>query len=118
MEADLPDFTTVCTSKQDLEIRIWRVLLWLSAELHDLGDVQATDATSMDRVAASQNYAKRTDRTFEAVKTTLLSDCKTGAVLDIHCSMKQPHDSKISWQMVKHNFNKLNVLTANKGYDW
>ena len=116
--AELPDFTTVCTRKQDLEMRIWRVLLRLSAELHNLGDVQAIDATGMDRIAASQHYAKRTNYTFEAVKTTLLSDCKTGAILDIHCSMKQPHDSKIGWQMVKRNLDKLNILTADKGYDW
>jgi len=57
--ADLPDFTTVCMRKQDLEMRIWRVLLRLSAEVYDLGAVQAIDATSMDRIAASQHYAKR-----------------------------------------------------------
>jgi len=56
---ELPDFTTVCTRKQDLEMRTWRVLLRLSAELHD---------TDMNRLAASQHYAKRTDYTFEAVK--------------------------------------------------
>jgi IS5 family transposase len=32
--------------------------------------------------------------------------------------MKQPHDSKIGWQMVKCNLDKLNILTADKGYDW
>jgi len=31
--------------------------------------------------------------------------------------MKQPHDSKIGWQLIKHNLDKLNVLTANKDYD-
>jgi len=91
--ADLTDFTPVCTRKQDLEVRIWRVLLRLSAELHDLGDIQAIDATGMDRIAASQNYAKHVNLTFEAVETTLLSDCETSVILDIHCSMKQPHDT-------------------------
>ena len=91
---ELPDFTTVCTRKQDLEMRIWRVLQRLSAELHDTGEIEAIDATGMDRVAASQHYAKRTNYTFEAVKTTALIDCKTGAILDIHCSMKQPHDRR------------------------
>jgi len=32
--------------------------------------------------------------------------------------MKQLHDSKIGWQMVKRNLDKLNILTADKGYDW
>jgi IS5 family transposase len=79
--ADLPDLTTVCTGEQDLEMRIWRVLLRLSADLHDLGDVRAIDATGTDRIASTQHYGKRTNYTFEAVKTTLLSDCKTGAIL-------------------------------------
>ena len=69
--ADLPDFTTVYACKQDLEMRIWRVLLRLSGELHDTGEGQAIDATGMDRIAASQHYAKRTNYTFEAVKTTV-----------------------------------------------
>jgi hypothetical protein len=30
---ELPDITTVCTHEQDLEMRIWRVLLRLSARL-------------------------------------------------------------------------------------
>jgi IS5 family transposase len=115
---ELPDFTTVCTRKQDLEMRLWRVLLRLSAELHETGEIQAIDATGMDRVAASQHYAKRTNYTFKAVKTTVLIDCKTGAILDIHCSMKQPHDSRIGWQMIKRDLDKLNILTADNVCDW
>ena len=99
-------------------MRIWRVLLRLSAELHDFGDVQAIDATGMDRIAASQHYAKRTNYTFEAVKTTLLTDCETGAILDIYCSMKQSHDSKIGWQMVKRNLDKLNIRLCSFGTPW
>jgi IS5 family transposase len=99
-----PDFTTVCARKQDLEMRLWRVLLRLSAEIHGTGEIQVIDATGMDRVAASQHYAKRTNYTFKAVKTTALIDCETGTILDIHCSMKQPHDSKIGWQMVERNY--------------
>jgi len=72
----------------------------------------------MDRVAASQHYAKRTNYTFKAVKTTALIDCKTGAILDIHCSMKQPHDTQIGWQLLKRNLDRVTILTADKGYDW
>ena len=32
--------------------------------------------------------------------------------------MKRPHDSKIGWQMVKRNLDKLTILTADKEYDW
>ncbi len=32
--------------------------------------------------------------------------------------MKQLHDSKIGWQTVKRNLDRLNILTADKGHDW
>ncbi len=74
---DLPSFTTACTRKQDLEMRIWRVLLRLSVELHDLGDVQAIDATSMNRIATSQHYAKQTNARSSRVPTRyLVRDCR------------------------------------------
>ena len=115
---ELPDFSTVCARMQRLKMPVWRVLLRLSAELHETGEIQAIDATGMDRISASQHYAKRTNYTFKAVKTTALIDCKTGAILDIHCSMKQPHDTQIGWQVLKRNLEKVTVLTADKGYDW
>ena len=114
----LPDFTTVCARMQDLQMPLWRDFLRLSAELHDTGEIQAIDATGMDRIAASHHYAKRTNYTFRAVKTTVLIDCTTGVILDIHCSMKQPHDSQVAWQLLMRNLDKLNTLTADKGYDW
>ena len=115
---ELPDFTTVCTRMQKLKMPIWRRLLRLSAELLDTGEIQATDATGMDRVVASQHYAKRTNYTFRAVKTTALIDCKIGTILDRHCSMKQSHDTQIGWQLLKRNLDRGTILTADKGYDW
>jgi IS5 family transposase len=116
--SQLPDFTTVCARMQELKMPVWREFLRLSAELHDTGEIQAIDATGMDRIAASQHYANRTNYTFKAVKTTALIDCSTGVILDIHCSMKQPHDSQIAWQLLTRNLDKLSILTADKGYDW
>jgi hypothetical protein len=55
---------------QDLKMPLWRDFLRLSAALHDTGEIQAIDATGMDRIAASSHYAKRTNYTFRAVKTT------------------------------------------------
>jgi len=116
--AQLLDFTTVCARMQELKMPLWRDVLRLSAQLHDTGEIQAIDATGMDRVAASQHYAKRTNYTFKAVKTTALIDCSTGVILDIHCSMKQPHDSQVAWQLLTRNLDKLSILAADKGYDW
>ena len=57
----LPDFSTVCGRKQELKMDIWRTFLGLTSDLHDLGEIQAIDATGMNRIAASQHYAKRTN---------------------------------------------------------
>lgn len=81
MEAvGLLGFTTVCARMQELKMPVWRRLLQLSAGLHDTGEIQAIDATGMDRIAASQNYAKRTNYTFRTVKTTALNDCEADIV--------------------------------------
>jgi len=116
--SELPDFTTVCARKQQLKMAVWRTLLRLSADLHDTGNVQAIDATGFDRHSASHHYANRTNYTFKSVKTTALVDCETSIVLDIHCSMKQPHDTQVGRQVLMRNLNRLQTVTADKGYDW
>ena len=113
----LPHFTTVCHAKERLYMPNWRRLLALSADLHDLGDVQAIDASGFDRIAASRKYANRTNYTFKAMKTTVLVDCDTGTILDIHASTKRPHDTKIARQVLTRNLDRLSVITADKGYD-
>lgn len=115
---ELPDYSTVCARWQQLKMRVWRVLLRLSADLHEIGELQAIDATCIDRIAASQHFAKRTDYTFEDVKTTALVDCSTGVILDIHCSVKQKHDTRIGWQVLVRNIDNLKTVLADKGYDW
>jgi IS5 family transposase len=102
---ELPDFTTMCARKQDLEMRIWRALLRLSASVHDCGDVQAMDSTSLAQHKPSHNYAKRVEDTFESVKITLLVDCDSGAILDVHCAMTLPHDTQIAWRVLTRNLH-------------
>jgi len=115
---ELPDFTTVCHRKQALKMRIWRVLLRLSVTLHDLGEIQAIDATAFERRAVSRHYGNRVGYYFQRVKTTALVDCSTGVFIDIHCSMKQPHDTQIGRQVLTRNLDQLHTITADKGYDW
>lgn len=116
--SELPDVTTVCVRKQQLKMAVWRTLLRLSADLHETGDVQAIDATGFDRHSASRHYANRTDYTFRSVKTTALVDCETSTGLDIHCSMKQPYDTQVGRQVLTRNLDRLQIVTADKGYDW
>jgi len=115
---ELPDFTTVCTRKQDLEMRIWRVLLRSSASLHEFGDVQAIDATGFKRHDASRHYVLRVGYNFDDIKTTALVDCDSTAILDVHCSMKQPHDTQVGRQVLTRNLEQLKTITADKSYDW
>jgi IS5 family transposase len=113
----LPHFTMVCHAKEWLYMPNWRRFLALTGDLHDLGEVQAIDASGFDRIAASRTYAKRTDDTFKAMKTTVLVDCESGTILDVHCSIKRPHDTRIGRQVLSRNLDRLSVLTADKGYD-
>lgn len=115
---ELPDFTTVCARKQALKMRVWRVLLRLSVNLFDTGEIQAIDSTSLAHRSSSHNYAKRVKNTFESVKTTLLVDCSTGAILDVHCSMNLPHDTQIAWQVLMRNLDHLGTVVADKSFDW
>jgi len=88
--ATLPHSSTVCTRKQDIPMRQWEALLESSVEIYWLGDVQGIDATGIDRVQASQHYAKHTEYTFEGVKTTGLIDCGTSVILDIQFDETTP----------------------------
>ena len=115
---ELPDFTTVCTRKQDLEMPVWRRLLQASADLFETREIQAIDSTSLAYRVASRNYAKRIGDTHESVKTTALVDCDTGAILDVHCSMSLPHDTQIAWRVLTRNLSNLGTVVADKGFDW
>jgi IS5 family transposase len=115
---ELPDFTTVCARKQALKMRVWRVLLRLSVNLFDTGEIQAIDSTGLAHRSSSHNYAKRVKGTFESVKTTLLVDCSTRAILDVSCSKNLPHDTQIAWQVLTRNLEQLGTVVADKGFDW
>lgn len=115
---ELPDFTTVCSRKQDLKMPVWRTLLRLSADLFETGEIQAIDSTSIAHRSSSHNYAKRVKGTFESVKTTLLVDCATRAILDVHCSMNLPHDTQVAWQVLTRNLGNVETVVADKGFDW
>jgi IS5 family transposase len=79
--------------------------------------VAAIDASGFDRIAASSRYTRKADYCIQSLKTTLLVDCSSGAILDIHCSTNKPHDIPIGEQVLKRNLDKLSVVAADKGYD-
>lgn len=114
---ELPHYTTVCHAKERLYMDSWRQFLDVSSDLHELGEIQAIDASGFDRIAASRKYAQRTNYTFQSVKTTILVDCSSGTILDVHCSTKQPHDTQVGRQLLARNLTRLSTITADKGYD-
>lgn len=114
---ELPHPSPLCRAMDRLTMALCRALLDRTTTLRELGDVAAIDSTSFDRVAASRRYAERTDYRFLAMKVTLLVDCQTGTILDIHCTTGRPHDTKIGWQVLRRNLDRLDAITADKGYD-
>lgn len=91
---ELPDSSTVYKAMDRLTMTMIRQLLQRTISLFALGEIKAIDASGFDRVAATRRYAHRTEYRFVAIKTTLLTDCKTGAILDIHCATSRPHDTQ------------------------
>jgi IS5 family transposase len=114
---ELPDFTTVSTRKQDLEMPIWRRLLQSSADMFDTGEIQAIDSTSLAYRVASRNFVKRVSDTHESIQTTALIDCDTDVILDVHCSMSLPHDTQIAWRVLTRNLSDLGTVVADNGFD-
>jgi len=115
---DLPHHSTLVKAFDRLEMKIWRVLLRLSAQLHDTADHAAMDATFFDRETASKHYCRRTNYRVQTLKTTALVDTKTQAVLDVHCTTEKRHDTQIGWQLALRNAGEIASLAADKGYDW
>ena len=117
-EGDLPDHSTLVKAFDRFEMKVWRVLLRLSAQLHDTADHAAMDATFFDRETASKHYCRRTNYRVQTLKTTALVDTKTQAVLDVHCTTEKRHDTQIGWQLALRNAGEIASLAADKGYDW
>jgi IS5 family transposase len=101
-----------------LTMALFRALLQQTVSVHELGDVAAIDASVFDRVAASRRYATQTGYRFQSLKTTILVDCSTGVILDVHYATTKPHDTKIGWQVLRRNLGRRSTITADKGYDW
>jgi IS5 family transposase len=117
-EGDLPDHSTLVKAFDRFQMKIWRVLLRLSSELHDLSGHAALDATFFDRENASKHYCRRTNYRVQTLKATALVDTETQAIRDVHCTTEKRHDTQLGWQVACRNAGDLTSLAADKGYDW
>jgi len=117
-EGDLPHHSTLVKAFDRFKMKLWRVLLRLSSELHDLSGHAAIDATFFDRENASKHYCRRTNYRVQTLKATALVDTESQAVLDVHCTTEKTHDTQLGWQVACRNAGDLHSLTADKGCDW
>ena len=117
-EGDLPHHSTLVKAFDRFKMKLWRVLLRLSSELHDLSGHAAIDATFFDRENASKHYCRRTNYRVQTLKATALVDTESQAVLDVHCTTEKTHDTQLGWQVACRNAGDLHSLAADKGYDW
>lgn len=115
---DLPHHSTLVKAFDRFEMEIWRVLLRLSAQLHDTANHAAMDATFFDRETASKHYCRRTNYRVQTLKTTALVDTKTQAVLDVHCTTGKRHDTQIGLQLALRNAGEIASPAADKSYNW
>ncbi|QIO24843.1 IS5 family transposase [Haloarcula sp. JP-L23] len=113
----IPAPSTLCKAFARLEMAVWRVLLNVSLADLPLNGVTGIDASGFDRAHASTHYTKRTNRSIQQLKTTLLVDTATNAVFDVHVTTTRKYDTQIAPQVVKRNAASIEVLTGDKGYD-
>ncbi len=116
--ADLLAPSTLCKAFDRIEMSVCRVLLRQSAQLHDLSEHAAIDATFYERDRASRHYCHRTNYRFQALKVTKLVDTATQAVFDLHCSTTlDGSDADLCEQIARRNAGDLRSLAADKGSD-
>jgi len=115
---DLPDHSTLVKWFERIKTALWRVLLRLSAHLHEPSGHAAIDATFFDRENASKHYCRRTNYRVQTLKTTALVDTESNVILDVHCTTEKRHDTQLGWQVARRNAGDLHSLAADKGYDW
>lgn len=113
----IPTPSTLCKAFGRLEMAIWRVMLTLSLPTVPRKRIAGIDASGFERAHASTHYTKRTNLKIQQLKTTLLVDTASKAVLDIHITTTRTHDTKIAPQVVKRNAGTITVLLGDKGYD-
>jgi len=109
--------STLWRSFQRVPTRVWRQLLDRSAAACDPGEHGAMDATFFDRQAASSHYIDRSDRHTRTLKTAVLVDTDSCAVIDVHCSAHWPHDTQVGRRVALRNTEEIESLAGDKGYE-
>jgi IS5 family transposase len=116
--ADLPDNSTLVTWFDRIKTALWRVLLRLSSQLHDVSGHAAIDATFFDRETASSTTAvgrsivsRRSKR-----QRSWTRKAKPFWMFTVRPRIVTTHSS--AGQVDRRNAGDLPSLAAHKGYDW
>ncbi len=114
--ADHPGPSTLYKAFDRISMSVCQVLLRQSAQLHDLSEHAAIDATFYDRSPASRHYCQRISYRVQKLKVTKMVDTASQAVIDVHCSMNRDgSDADLAEQIDSRNTGDLRSLAADKG---
>jgi len=113
--ADFSAPSTLYKAFDRISMSVCRVLLRQSAQLHDLSEHAAIDATFYDRSPASHHYCQRINYCVQKLKVTKLVDTASQAVLDVHCSTnREGSDADLAEQIARRNEGDLRSLAATR----
>jgi len=113
-----PDHTSFSKWDREFPMKELRRLLRASAEQAGLSGTASIDASGFQRDQASSHYRNRVGYSFNAMKTTLLVDTESLAVMDAHFTTKKAYDGHIGLQVFRRNAGDLQTLLADKMYSW
>jgi len=113
-----PDHTSFSVWDREFPMQELRRLLRASAEQAGLSGYSSIDASGFQRDQASSHYRNRVGYSFNAMKTTLLVDTESLAIMDAHFTTKKAYDGHIGLQVFRRNAGDLQTLLADKMYSW
>ena len=113
-----PDYTSFSNWDKEFPMQELRRLLRASAEQAGLSGTASVDASGFQRDQASSHYRNRAGYSFKAMKTTLLVDTESLAIMDAHFTTKKAYDGHIGLQVFRRNAGDLHTLLADKMYSW
>lgn len=113
-----PDYTSFSKWDSEFPMQELRRLLRRSAEQAGLTGTASVDASGFQRDQSSSHYRNRAGYSFNAMKTTLLVDTDSLAIMDAHFTTKKAYDGHIGLQVFRRNAGDLQTLLADKMYSW
>lgn len=75
---------------------------------------QTMGVTNINRDAASQPNANRTNYFISSGKTIAVVNCSASLILDSHCPMTQSFDSQIGWKVLKRELHRVETFITDK----